>query len=218
MGTAWARHGHGMGIGRDPGGRFGQKPAHGSRGDGGQHKRPLGAGGGLPGGQEGGKRKALAAKPWRALAAAPPAMGGCSLLACSRLVFEPQLDAAAWMRRRCAAAAWLRAWAAPLCLNASCASGSACGWPGRVFCLDRPSRLSTRDRLAGCSRLPQRCAISSARAGRVHCVRPWRARPRTGKPDLLERHALRFVQNRPAATLGPVVLGRVCTPANPSTS
>jgi len=58
--------------------------------------------------------------------------------------------------------------------KAAWALASDCEWRGRVFCFDRFSRRTMRDKLAGCSILAKHSAITSHRIGGVHSTQPCR--------------------------------------------
>ena len=90
-------------------------------------------------------------------------MTGPAFLADARLVHEPQGDVL--VRMRCGGGRY--GVAKPLFAKASAARGSRRGWTGLAFCLDSPSRRTTRDIDCGHIVLPDRASMKRHRSGKV---------------------------------------------------
>jgi hypothetical protein len=150
------------------GGEVVEEDLHGRGRDLWQYEGEAVAGGGADGAEQVGPLVALLAQAARPFAAYPPAVASAALRANPGLIFEPQLDALAGMRR----GDRLYGPQQPPLTKAALARSSAWGCSGRVFCRDRSSRRTIRDRLAGCRRLSKRSSIQRQSAGSVQSVQP----------------------------------------------
>ena len=111
---------------------------------------------------------ALITKAAGSLSSEPSTVAIAPFLTDPGLVHEPERD----LLVRVGRGYILQSAAQPPLAKAAWACGFERGWTGRVFCRDRLSPRTMRDRLVGCRRLPNRPSIQAQSRGSVHSPPP----------------------------------------------